>query len=278
MLQIELRNATRAKIIRAVQGQLSDGMWENTAGIDKYWVNFEIIGTTLTVNTSYNSGFHGRDEEWVRSWFARRLKAVVVDEVGNYNKANPTKGWSRDNMEISQYISYHNDVTVSECYECYDFLKGRQGHTYAFQQEDNKKESKDYKTVVEGTFINFANDHYYRKDSKEYEDFKNSVIDFFYSQRKDFMKSGSFDKQKLEDIKNRRSDIYYISWPTVGAAAAILKDTYRRLQQDYLDYTAHCNLTMSPEDCIRAAYIVDLRERLFRNIEWYLTTGVIHCD
>ena len=36
-LIINLGNTTRAKIVRAIIGQLSDGKWENSPGMYKYW-------------------------------------------------------------------------------------------------------------------------------------------------------------------------------------------------------------------------------------------------
>ena len=118
-IYIDLETVTNAKIITAVIGQLSDGTWEN-GNLDRYWKNANVDGTELIIDRNYNSGFNDKSEKQIKEYFAKKLKQVVQEEVGN-NK----QGWRRDNTQISDYISYNHDITVSMCYECYDFLKER---------------------------------------------------------------------------------------------------------------------------------------------------------
>ena len=126
-LRIELGSKTNAQVIYAVLGQMSDGMWENSPAVEKYWRNADVDGTELVINTAYPSGFYGKSEEQIKDYFAKKIKEVVQDEVGN-NK----EGWRRDNTEESCYM---HDLPVSVCYECYDFLKDRKGHTYGHNKE-----------------------------------------------------------------------------------------------------------------------------------------------
>ena len=120
---IDLESSNNARVLSAVVGQMSDGMWENSSRVEAYWKNISIDGLTMKVNTdSYNSGFKGMSEQKIKDYFAKKIKAVVQEEVGN-NK----EGWKRENIEPSQYMHH---IPVSICYQCYDWLKGRKGHIY----------------------------------------------------------------------------------------------------------------------------------------------------
>ena len=121
-LIIDLQTMNNARVIDAVLGQMSDGMWENSPGMEKYWKNANVNGTDLIINTGYNSGYCNKSEEQIRQYFANKIKQVVQDEVGG-NK----QGWNRLNTQESCYM---HDLPVSVCYECYDSLRGRLGHTY----------------------------------------------------------------------------------------------------------------------------------------------------
>lgn len=124
---IDLQTMDNARVIDAVLGQMSDGMWENSPSMDKYWMNAEVHGTELEINTdTWNSGFRGKSEEQIRSYFAKKIKQVVQEEVGG-NK----EGWKRENTDQSCYM---HDIEVSKCYKCYDYLLGRMGHTYGHEE------------------------------------------------------------------------------------------------------------------------------------------------
>ena len=119
---INLLTTNNARVVSAVLGQMSDGMWENSPGMERYWHNASVEGTDLIILTGYSSGFAGKTEEQIMNYFAKKIKQVVQEEVGS-NK----RGWRRDNTESCCYM--HN-IPVCDCYRCYDFLKGRRGHKY----------------------------------------------------------------------------------------------------------------------------------------------------
>lgn len=121
-LIIDLGTRDNARVIDAVLGQMSDGMWENSPGMDKYWMNAHTNGTDLVITLGYGSGYTGKSEEKIKAYFANKIKQVVQEEVGN-NK----QGWNRMNTEESCYM---HDIPVCKCYECYDFLLDRHGHQY----------------------------------------------------------------------------------------------------------------------------------------------------
>ena len=125
-------------ILDSVHGQLSDGMWENSRGYDKYWTNLQVCRDGdnriyFKVNADYYGMYCGRsiDNPFARmsdteflNWYATKLKAVIVQE----GKDNGwTKGWwSRTNhSNKTVYLNRSADVTVADVYCVYDALKGR---------------------------------------------------------------------------------------------------------------------------------------------------------
>ena len=110
-------------ILDSVMGQLSDGKWENTPSMVKYWRNASIKdqdgNLVIIVKDSWDSGFRGKDETWIRNFFAGKIKEVVYDEMDG-------KQWSRQDNTPLDYLSHGNAaVTVSNAYQAYEILKGR---------------------------------------------------------------------------------------------------------------------------------------------------------
>ena len=118
-------------ILEDLRGQLSDGMWENSPAMLKYWLfmDFEDDGGELTLVTPrspinwmnkwyYNGFLYNLDEDpqKIREWLANHLKKIVYAEVG-------AKEWRRDNERELQY--FKDGTTVAAVYATYDILKGR---------------------------------------------------------------------------------------------------------------------------------------------------------
>ena len=149
---IPLGNDTRAEVILSVLGQLSDGIWENSSAMNKYWQFADVEGTDLVIDDepfvyerdyssrgyktkSIRNGFSGMTEKQIRDWFANKAKQVVKIWAEDYGK-DPKAVWSRNNLDEVTYMGHHRmDVTVADVYECYDFLKGRGGHEYGVSKE-----------------------------------------------------------------------------------------------------------------------------------------------
>lgn len=91
-------------VLSSVMGQLSDGIWENSPAMDKFWL-FAEIGreadgeVTIRVSTDYadykwsprrpiQNGFTGMSDAQIRGWFARKIRAVVTCE----RKDDPAAG------------------------------------------------------------------------------------------------------------------------------------------------------------------------------------------
>ena len=130
------------EILEAVSGQMSDGLWENSRGYDKYWTNFRVkrlddnrIVFVLNADsyTRYcnryldNPFYRMKDAEFL-AWYAGKLKTVIRSEAKDNNWK---KGWwKRDNTENkSIYLNYKLDITVADIYGVYDELLGRKNRS-----------------------------------------------------------------------------------------------------------------------------------------------------
>lgn len=129
------------EILRSVLGQLSDGLWENSRGYEKYWVNFNVERRAngqvyFAVNKNYRTNVFGGEKLYDNpfremsdaqflNWVATKLKAVIVAELKD-NSITSREGWKRNNTTFeSAYLSYNEKITVADIYAVYDWLKGR---------------------------------------------------------------------------------------------------------------------------------------------------------
>ena len=113
-----LRDTTAKDVLDSVIGQLSDGIWENSPGMNKYWQHADIDfidgEINIIVDNSWNSGFKGKSPEEIKKWFAKKVKQIIKEEGLD---------WKRDNEESADYM--HGDVRVKDAYRVYDKLLGR---------------------------------------------------------------------------------------------------------------------------------------------------------
>lgn len=121
LIDTGLSDRKAEEVLQSVIGQLSDGIWENSRGMEKYWQYADIIkkGSEIyiSVNTeNYESGYRGKSEQDIKRYFAQKVKQIVKEEGLE---------WSRDNTEISAYLDRGSDVTVQDAYRVYDKLLGR---------------------------------------------------------------------------------------------------------------------------------------------------------
>lgn len=125
------------EILCSVEGQLSDGMWENSFVMRGYWM-FEcikLVDDKVIINISksycdYDFGkarcnkFVGMSDNQVKGWFANKIKQIIKQEEKDKWEDHHIE-WKRDCEVVSKYIGYDEDITVSDCYKAYDILKGR---------------------------------------------------------------------------------------------------------------------------------------------------------
>lgn len=117
----------RLEIIGSVIGQMSDGIWENTRSMEKYWKSLD-----------YEKGTDGNiwleDRGYVcanvKDFFANKIKQIIKIEAEDH----PSDGieWSRSCTALTCYLNYYEAITVGDCYELYELLKGRKTDTKSY--------------------------------------------------------------------------------------------------------------------------------------------------
>ena len=121
-------------ILKSVIGQMSDGIWENTPGMDDYWLNMDVDKVdgevVIKVKTDEDSPFKHYTESEIAQYIADKLRAVVVIEIQDGLDGQ----WSRDCDAISGYLTRNESVTIKDAYKVYDALL-----------TNNKTESKEVK-------------------------------------------------------------------------------------------------------------------------------------
>ena len=110
-------NTKRQNILGSVIGQMSDGIWENTRSMEKYW-------KSLDFGVDANGYIWLEDRKGVCAdvydFFANKIKKIIQVEIED---GNTTLVWSRTCASVPHY--FHGKVTVGDCYEMYELLKGR---------------------------------------------------------------------------------------------------------------------------------------------------------
>lgn len=111
----------RLEIIGSVIGQMSDGIWENTRSMEKYWKSLGYEAGTDGNIWLEDRGYVCAD---VKEFFANKIKQIIKIEAQD----NPNEGieWSRSCTKLTSYLNYYEAITVGDCYELYELLKGRQ--------------------------------------------------------------------------------------------------------------------------------------------------------
>lgn len=135
VIKTGLSDSKAKDILNSVIGQMSDGIWENSPRMDRYWKYADIIkeGSEIAIKISnpdyYENGFKGKSESEIKKFFAQKVKQIVKKEELN---------WDRNNEERSRYLDRHSGVTVKDAYRVYDKLLGRRERiTEANQDEYN---------------------------------------------------------------------------------------------------------------------------------------------
>ena len=115
----------RLNILSSVIGQMSDGIWENSTSMRKYW-------QSLDYEVNAEGFIEIIDRHFVCSnpckFLADKIKQVIKIEIED---GNSELEWSRSCAACPDYM--RGGVTVGDCYELYELLKGRatERNTYA---------------------------------------------------------------------------------------------------------------------------------------------------
>ena len=202
LIDTGLSDRKAEEVLLSVIGQLSDGIWENSRGMEKYWQYADIIkkGSEIyiSVNTeNYESGYRGKSEQDIKRYFAQKIKQIVKEEGLE---------WSRDNTEISAYLDRGSDVTVQDAYRVYDKLLGRVDRI-------KTEESKKVDSLLEWNLIDNDPITYHAEQDGWYfniyklEDAQkayNLIVDYQDNELQDL--DDLFDS--LEDAKHRAQEIF----------------------------------------------------------------------
>lgn len=127
------------EILDSVIGQLSDGMWENSPRMEKYWKFVECVrkndntvvlkidsrATIYYFHDFLANGFYQMTDVEILNWFANKIKQIVKEECKD-NNLNFKETWKRDNTELElDYFGYNIPITIADTYYVYEVLKGR---------------------------------------------------------------------------------------------------------------------------------------------------------
>ena len=132
-------------VLSSVEGQLADGIWENSPGMNRFWAHMAIDreGNEVVARfdtKDYSSGFRGKDEVQIKKWLANKVKQIVKEEGLD---------WNRDNTERCSYM--HGNVTVQDAYRVYDKLLGRKDYIPDPNKKEESKEVKDVLGIEDGS-------------------------------------------------------------------------------------------------------------------------------
>lgn len=121
-------------ILKGVIGQVSDGIWENSNGMERYWAHLDISrdGSEVVIHVdrdSWMSAFRDKTDDQVKKYFATKIKQIVKEEG---------LVWDRNNTENCNYLDYHSGVTVQDAYRVYDKLLGRKDRISLEQEANNE--------------------------------------------------------------------------------------------------------------------------------------------
>lgn len=135
-------------ILNSVIGQISDGIWEGSKGMDKIWqymdvekMNGELV---MKVYTRYPSGFEGKTEDQISKYVAQKIKQIAKINIDHQNvrsmDGSPAQ-WDRNETATLTYFGGKDDdpITVRDAYKVYDSILGRKQRIESKQLESRDR-------------------------------------------------------------------------------------------------------------------------------------------
>ena len=173
------------EILSSVIGQLSDGIWENSPGMRKYWENLDIDeyegNLVILAHSGYDSPFYDWrkgtmvDDDKIRKYMATKIKQIVKIEAEDGSSENIE--WKRDCEAKLDYIGYDETITVRDCYRVYDKLLGRIDRITESESIPNMNDENFEETVLRD-FRLYLLDKY---DDELYSDVTNDDINEYFT-------------------------------------------------------------------------------------------------
>lgn len=116
-------------ILDAVFGQMSDGIWENSRAVEKYWTGMSVMKTKSSdrIVIKYKKSLFS-DPESATKYLAQKIKQVVKEYIQNTGKG----AWARGCREECDYLSYDAPITISDAYQLYDQLLNRNSSKFYY--------------------------------------------------------------------------------------------------------------------------------------------------
>ena len=127
-------SAKAKEILSSVIGQWSDGIYENSNRMNKYWMFADIITEAngqVCIKISKDrydkhyeviNGFIAMSDIEVKEFFAKYIKAIAKIELHDNKIQN---GWKRNGAFDISYLSYNENITVAHVYALYEIMLGR---------------------------------------------------------------------------------------------------------------------------------------------------------
>lgn len=131
-------------ILDSVIGQMSDGIWENTRSMEKYWksLSFERSpqGTIVIIDRDYIC-------ENPAEFMANKIKQIIKIEIKDEEERGRSNlRWDRSCSAHPFYM--HGNVTVGDCYQLYELLKGRQTSSRSYSTMNTYTVEMNYQGTV----------------------------------------------------------------------------------------------------------------------------------
>lgn len=143
----------RMEILHAVIGQMSDGIWETTRSMEKYW-------KSLDAEKGPDGNIWLEDRGYVcadlAGFFANKIKQILKIEADD----NPNSGieWDRSCAATTCYLNYSATITVGDCYELYELLKGRNTAKNSYSKYNDYKVTLSYNGMSVDLTVSALND------------------------------------------------------------------------------------------------------------------------
>ena len=134
----------------SVRGQLSDGKWENSPRMERYWRFFDVDVEHGIIQTAdedgvceseyrwyhgsnrrqlvwKENGFRGKTEKEIRVFFANKIREIVKDFC-DYHYMTMKEEWNKDNATECPYLTRYIDhekvvVTIGDAYKASKSLR-----------------------------------------------------------------------------------------------------------------------------------------------------------
>lgn len=127
--------ATRVNvtILDSVLGQLSDGIWENTRAMQKYWQGISFLSSEDNhIIICFNKYLCDASRLQVMKFLATKIKQVVKICIDR-GCWNPQMEWKRDCQADCEYLNCSSQVVrISDAYKLYDQLLQRNTNKYHY--------------------------------------------------------------------------------------------------------------------------------------------------